>query len=904
MASPTGEAEGMTVKDRLKAALETSCHAVMGGPIGVPSGRNPHFARIADFCIRHSWLIIVATVLLGTGAADYVTQHFALNTDTGNLISPHLAWRKRDLAYQTAFPQQAQSILAVVTAPTPEFSSAAAKTLTDRLSPQSTFFRSVEAASSGEFFTRNGLLYLSQNDLAARMTKLSEAAPVIKTLVSDPSLRGLAQTFILGLLGERTGRYSLDAMTRPLNTLADTIESVLAGRETTFSWQVFVNGAPAKPEDLTSLIDIWPVLNYRAVEPGQTATAAVRKTVKDAGLNSAYDATVRLTGAVPLLDHQFATLRQGVGFNSAITGAIILIVLWLALRSVRIVLAVVITILAGLVVSTALGLLLVGSFNPISVAFAVLFVGLGADFAIQFSVRYRAQRHELGDLKPSLIGAAGQIGVPLRLAALAAAAGFLSFVATSYRGVAELGLIAGCGMVVAYIASVTLLPALLWSFDPPGEPEPLGFRVLAGADRFLQRHRRSIVVATSVIVLLGLPFLFRLHFNFDPNSLQDPSSEAVVTLRQLNSDPRVVFNGAEVLTSPADAEAVANQLSGLPEVAGIRNLDSFIPDDQQEKLKLIANAAAVLDPALKANQEPTASDSEDVAALKRAAKDLRVIASQAAGSGQDAAHRLAKDLDALADGTAPLRQRVAATFLRPLQIDLQEISQSLHPQPITRLDLPTELVGAWTARNGLIRTEIVPKGDASDSKTLQRFARAVLAVQPTATGEAIEIYEWGRTVRIAFAEAIALALCSIAILLWLVLQRVGDVLVTLIPLLVAGAATLEICGLTGFSLDYSNIIALPALLGVGVAFKIYYVMAWRGGEANFLQSALTRAVFFSALMTATAFGSLWFSGHPAFASMGKLLALSLACTLASAALFQPALMGPPRESKSPAQPKN
>jgi uncharacterized membrane protein YdfJ with MMPL/SSD domain len=198
----------------------------------------------------------------------------------------------------------------------------------------------------------------------------------------------IAQTFVLGLLGERTGRYSLDAMTRPLNALADTIESVLADREITFSWQVFVNGAPAKPEDLTSLIDIWPVLDYRAVEPGQAATAAVRKTVKDAGLDSAYDATVRLTGAVPLLDQQFATLQQGVGFNSAITGAIILIVLWLALRSVRIVLAIVITILAGLIVATALGLLLVGAFNPISVAFAVLFVGLGADFAIQFSVRF------------------------------------------------------------------------------------------------------------------------------------------------------------------------------------------------------------------------------------------------------------------------------------------------------------------------------------------------------------------------------------------------------------------------------------------------------------------------------------------------------------------------------------
>jgi predicted RND superfamily exporter protein len=141
------------------------------------------------------------------------------------------------------------------------------------------------------------------------------------------------------------------------------------------------------------------------------------------------------------------------------------------------------------------------------------------------------------------------------------------------------------------------------------------------------------------------------------------------------------------------------------------------------------------------------------------------------------------------------------------------------------------------------------------------------------------------------------ALCSIAILLLVVLRRIRDVLLTLVPLLVAGAVTLEICALTGFALNYANIIALPVLLGIGVAFKIYYVTAWRRGEVNFLESALTRAVLFSALMTATAFGSLWLSAHPGTSSMGKLLALSLLCTLASAALFQPALMGPPRKPR-------
>jgi uncharacterized protein len=190
----------------------------------------------------------------------------------------------------------------------------------------------------------------------------------------------------------------------------------------------------------------------------------------------------------------------------------------------------------------------------------------------------------------------------------------------------------------------------------------------------------------------------------------------------------------------------------------------------------------------------------------------------------------------------------------------------------------------------------VPKGDPNDDQVLRQFADAVLAAEPTATGPAISTSQWGQTIVNAFIEAAAWSLCTIAVLLWIALRRIGDMLLTLVPLVVAAALTLEICALTNFPLNYANIIALPVLLGVGVAFKIYYIIAWREGQTNFLQSPLTRAVFFSALMTATAFGSLWLSSHPGMSSMGKLLALSLACTLASAALFQPALMGPPRRT--------
>jgi uncharacterized protein len=157
--------------------------------------------------------------------------------------------------------------------------------------------------------------------------------------------------------------------------------------------------------------------------------------------------------------------------------------------------------------------------------------------------------------------------------------------------------------------------------------------------------------------------------------------------------------------------------------------------------------------------------------------------------------------------------------------------------------------------------------------------------------------EAANTMVTAFLEAAVFSVLAIALILFIALRRWIDVALTLVPLLVAGVVTMEICVIIGLKLNFANIIALPLLLGVGVAFKIYYIVAWRSGETNFLQSSLTRAIFFSACTTAIAFGSLWFSYHPGTSSMGKLMALALLTTLAAAVIFQPALLATQRETR-------
>jgi hypothetical protein len=230
----------------------------------------------------------------------------------------------------------------------------------------------------------------------------------------------------------------------------------------------------------------------------------------------------------------------------------------------------------------------------------------------------------------------------------------------------------------------------------------------------------------------------------------------------------------------------------------------------------------------------------------------------------------------------------------PLRFSLDQLRSELKPQRVTIDSIPADLQRAWLAPDWRARVEVLPKGDPDDTAELRQFVTAVLAIEPAATGPAVLMYEAGNTVVRAFVEAGIFALAAIAVLLWITLRRISDVLLTLIPLLVAGVVTLELCVAFDIPLNFANIIALPLLLGVGVAFKIYYIMAWRSGKTALVQSTLTRAVIFSAMATASAFGSLWLSSDPATSSMGKLMALALVCTMAAAVLFQPALMGRPR----------
>jgi hopanoid biosynthesis associated RND transporter like protein HpnN len=850
--------------------------------------------RIVDFCTRYPWWVLALALILSAASAVYAARHFAIKTDINELISKQLPWTQRATEYMAAFPQR--EVLVVVDAPTPELVEQAATKLGETLQDRHDHIRAVRQLQSGSFFERNGLLFLSTEEVTRVTDGLTRADALLETLAADPSLRGTLDALSFGVMGVERKELKLDDMTRPMTLAADTAEDVLAGRPASFSWRVLASGKPAQPRDLRRLIEVDPVLDFSALQPGLAATNAIARTAADLHLAENYRARVRQTGLVPIDDDEFGTLKQNAGLNATASLLAVLLILWLALRSFRIIFAVAVSITVGLAVSVAWGLFLVGAFNLISVAFFVLFVGLGIDFGIQFSVRYRAERHDYDELPKALHSTAVKAGGPLALAAAATAVGFSSFLPTAYRGLSELGQIAGSGMIIAFISSITVLPALLAILKPPGEPHPMGFAWLAPADAFLQRHRIAVVVLTVLVVVLASPLLLFLPFDFNPLHLRSPKVESVATFLELRRDPETGANSVEIMTpNLAAADATAQRIANLPQVSRTMTLQGLVPKDQDEKLKLIRAAAAAIDASLNPKEtDPPPTDQENVEALSSTADTLTKVAGNQQGPGADAARRLSGLLSRLAKSDPSARKRAETAVVEPLRISLRQLRQELKPERITIENIPRDLAREWVTPDGRARVQVLPKGDPDNTEVLRDFVTAILAVEPDATGPAVSLFEAGNTVVEAFVQAGIFALSAIAVLLWITLRRITDVLLTLVPLLVAGVVTLELCVLIELPLNFADIIALPLLLGVGVAFKIYYIMAWRQGKTALLQSSLTRAVIFSALTTATAFGSLWLSSHPGTSSMGKLMALALVCTMAAAVLFQPALMGPPR----------
>ena len=821
-------------------------------------------------------------------------ENFKINTDINQLISADLDWRVREAAVEKGFPQKADLLVVVIDGDTPDVAETAAEALAQKLRTMPNRFSQVVRPDRIPFFLKNGLLLLSKDEISTILDQMIQAQPMLGTLADDPSLRGFFGMVSLMLQGVERGETDFKKLDVPFTTIATTIEANLAGQDKALAWQSMNPDQKPTLRDLRKFILVKPILDYTALEPGAASSDALRAVAKDLHLTPDNGVHIRLTGSVALNDEEFASVADGTGFATILSGVLVLVILLLALRSLRIIIPILLTLFVGLIATTAFALVTIGSLNLISVAFAVMFIGIAVDFGIQFGVRYRDQHHLEPDHSKAMARTARIIALPLTMAAGSTALGFLAFMPTDYRGVSELGLIAGAGMIIAFILNITLLPALLAFSRPPAEPEAVGYQWMAPVDVFIQRHRAKILTISLLVAVIGIVIASQVRFDFDPLNLKDPTTESVSTLFDAMKDPDFTTYTIDILRpSLKEAQDLVDKIQKLPQVDHVISLASFVPEDQEAKLALISDADEIFASTLTAKPQAAPSDAEVFTLLQKLVENLHSVPNQPAS-----AVRLAKAIEGVVERHDPaLLQQLHKNLVTVMQSKLDSIKQVLSAENVTTDSITDDLRRDWVTPDNQFLIEVYPKGNARDYKTLIAFTDAVRQVAADATGAPISIQESARTVTGAFIHAGIYALLTIALLSFLILRSLRDVALLMAPLFLAGILTLATIVLIELPLNFANIIALPLLLSLGVSYAIYFVSYARSGLKNPLQSSMARAVLFSAATALVAFGSLSLSSHTGTSGMGKLLTVALFYTLACSFFLLPALLASPKSEK-------
>ncbi|OQW54678.1 MMPL family transporter [Candidatus Raskinella chloraquaticus] len=843
-------------------------------------------------CQRFALPIVGVATALAIGLGLFVASTIKLDSNVANLMNRDLPWRQAEIAYSKAFPQFDRRLVIVIDGPDRDRTAKAANALGNALRADTSQFKDVRVPGSEEYFEQNGLLYLSVDDVTKITEDLIAAQPVLGSIAADPSLQGLFKAMNRALEGLAAGEFQYKQIASALDKIAETIDARLNGKPQPMAWDEIISSGDGF---LTSrrFVITQPVLDFHDLTPGRKASAFVRETATNLGLTAAKGFNVRLTGDVPLTDDEFESIKDSAGWTTVATFVLVLFLLFLGLRSLRVIVPITLTLLVGLLATTAFGLLAFKTLNMISVAFAVLFIGIAVDFGIQYGTRLREHRHLTpDDMGASIKGATHEVALPLCIAAITVSAGFFAFGPSDYTGVAQLGVIAGVGILLALFLNLTLLPALLTLASPTAEKAGLGYAWAKPLERWIFSHRRLVLAVFGVAVMAAGVACTSLRFDGDPINLKDPKKESVQTLFDLMKDPETTPYTINILTGGLDeAREFARALEERPEIREVRSLQSFVPKDQESKLALLDEAGMILLPTLDPGVKAPPADLLTIRAiLAETVGRLRDIS-----FGPPEAERLARALERVVGrNNEELMKGVETDLVAPLLEKIDTVRKLLTAQEITAQNLPAFLREDWIATNGLARLEVYPKGDMRDPEQLKNFVTTVQNIAPAATGATVAIREVARTVVDAFTLAAILALSVITLLVLSFLRKGFDTLAVLLPLFVAAILSLGTLTALGIPLNFANIIALPLLLGIGVSFSIYFVAHHREGRADPLSSPMARAVLFSAATTLVSFGSLALSPHPGTATMGKLLTICLLYTLLTVYVFLPALLGPPK----------
>ncbi|MGB5688950.1 MAG: MMPL family transporter [Woeseiaceae bacterium] len=852
--------------------------------------------RWTRLAVNHALVVVVASAAVTGLLALYVAGNLSVNTDTADMISPELPWRHDYIRYRDDFPLRSNTIIVVVTAPTGAIAEQAVAHLDELSDGLEQHVLDSNSPTSDPPLAGRELLYLDMPQLIELADSLATMQPFLGRLREDYDLPALIE-----LIAMAAERDSLSTAATFIDEIDRIVETSIDGGDLVLDWGA-LNAVGGLKDSTRRLIVVKPVLEKGNPRPAQASIAALREAGRQTEQVFRDQLSVRLTGVVAVADDEFLSVTGNAGRIGTLALLGVIIVLVAAFRSARLIIASIITLLAGLIGTAAFAAFSVGSLNVISVAFAVLYIGLGIDFVIHYLLRVRELAAQDTPLANALEDAGAEVGGSLIICATTTAAGFYSFIPTAFSGVSQLGLISGTGMFISLAVTLTVLPALMRLLF--GERLPVGTSAARWApglwlSGLIGRHRTAVLIPIFLAAAAGVLFLPQIHFESDPMLLLDPGTESVKTFRELSRHPETAPRSISVVVeSTADAQALQTELKALPTVERSLSLQSFTVVDYAEKLEALDELLLLLGHSFSqfGTLEP-ASIERTRAAIVRLEKSV-----EAAGANPDTAlarlsrtlNRLDKDLAASDTQTQQENlNKLQFLLLADLPRAMELLSSRLQPTAMRTSDFPRSFIRKWQSSSGSEIVDIIPSLDITKPENAARFVTDIRSLAPHATGLPVVYQESGNTVLESFKQAFLYALVAVSLLLLLFLRSATDSLLVLVPMGLAVTITAAFMAMIDLPLNFANVIALPLLLGIGVDTGIHIVHRARqtsGASTNVLTTSTSRAILFSGITTLASFGSLAVSTHLGMASMGKLLTAGLIAILIVMIIVLPALL--------------
>ena len=885
----------------------------MAAPAGLPpTGR--FLSRVVRVAIRRPLLTVAVCLALAAAGVLFTARALTFQTSSVQLLPPQHLYVQRFKEYLRDFGEL-NDIVVVIEAPNVP----RAQVYADRLAAD---IRKLPGAGrvayrvDPELFTGQALLYLSSEKLEDLADKIRLHRRFLERYAAKPSLAELleaiadeiARRLALGFvdLGLDSGpKEKLDAGF--VDTLLGVVGDRLDGRTDDASPWARVFTASADQERSGYFLSADDRLLFLLVEPRREAANFTDNEHFVAGIRGAIqalrtefpDVAAGATGTPALSNDEMLTAFRDSKWSTILAAALTVGVLVVVMRRAVAPLVMLAVLLVSLAWSLGIITATVGHLTVFSVMFMSLLIGIGIDYGVYVFFRYEEELGQGRSPADALAVMAAHSGPGILFGALTAAATFGVLALTEFRGIQEFGFIAGIAIVMAFVAMITLLPALLVLLHrrraaAPERDEDVGLL------RRVRRHPWPVVVVAAVLTAGSLLAVPSVRFDYNRLNLQAKGTESVTWERRIMESRRSGFAALASARTLDELGAKRDAFTALPAVSEVTSVLRLIPADQEAKIATVARIAPLV-----AEVQFKPAPPADPPAVRRALVTLRhrlqIALTEAEGQTSIDALRSAYEragtmLARLERPDAALTERLTqaqATLRDDFAIKLAKLQDNLHPRPVALKELPPALTRKFVGTSGQLLMLIYPGINTWEREGAQEFVRQLRTVDPAVTGSPVISYEASRLMETAYFQGTFYAALVVSILSAIMLRRPSDTVLALVPLALGTLWTIGFMRVFGLSFNLANVWGLPLIIGASAEYGLMVVLRWReriqGGGALFPRSVVL-AVVLNGLTNMSGFGSLMVARHQGIFGLGLLLTIGTAAALAASLILLPVLL--------------